>query len=273
MAERTSPDIEAQILEGNRQGKSGQAMAAELGMSKSVVCRILKRHGIEAKIGRPAWLALDHTVFDSITPESAYWMGFLFADGTVGAYGDGAPTIRLDLAEKDRGHVEKFRSFLKSGHKIITVRHPTDGLIKTVRVSASLSVRSEQLVANLEARGLAKRCPDRTPTPEIENSTDFWRGMIDGDGTVRENVDRRGGGYRYASIMLCGHIPVLEKFQTFLLRRGISANIIDTTSGIFQIRMMGASALTLIRDLYENAVVALDRKLETARGIMESHSR
>lgn len=156
----------------------------------------------------------------------------------------------------------------KSEHTISRIVHKKsygDG------VSASFRVRSEKLVAALAARGMAKKKPDRVPNREIEDSPDFWRGAVDADGTVRMAEDKNG--YEYASIMLCGHIPMLEKFQKFLEHRGITSTITDTTSGIFQVRLMGTGAVKVIRVLYENAEVALDRKLATAREILNEQQQ
>ena len=260
--------------------KGVRGTATALRMSPSTVTRIVHAHGITPPTGRPRTCKLDHDAFNMITPESAYWIGFLFADGCVADYGDGAPQIILDLAEKDRGHVEKFRTFLKSTHKIITVTHkkgtiPQRGKENSIikeRRSCAFRIRSKQIALDLLARGFSKKGPDRAPTPDLENSTDFWRGVVDGDGTVRVHTDPRRG-YRFAHVILCGHLPLLESYIVFLQQKGVFANITNTTSGISQGRLMGAPAAIMIRALYENATVALDRKLKNACEALRLHSR
>ena len=45
--------------------------------------------------------------FDKInTEEKAYWLGFLYADGSISSKED---KIELGLAEKDLHHIEKFK--------------------------------------------------------------------------------------------------------------------------------------------------------------------
>ena len=54
--------------------------------------------------------------FETIdTEEKAYWLGFLYADGSVGSKDD---RVELGLAEKDFHHIEKFRDFIGINNKI-----------------------------------------------------------------------------------------------------------------------------------------------------------
>jgi len=56
------------------------------------------------------------TQFEHIdTEEKAYWLGFLYADGSVGSKED---KIELGLAEKDLHQIEKFRNFMGISNKI-----------------------------------------------------------------------------------------------------------------------------------------------------------
>ena len=56
------------------------------------------------------------TNFEKIdTEEKAYWLGFLYADGSVGSKED---KIELGLAEKDLKHIEKFKTFMNINNKI-----------------------------------------------------------------------------------------------------------------------------------------------------------
>ena len=54
--------------------------------------------------------------FENIdTEEKAYWLGFLYADGSVGSAED---KIELGLAEKDLKQIEKFKECLGLKNKI-----------------------------------------------------------------------------------------------------------------------------------------------------------
>lgn len=274
LSRECTPEQQEIVLSALHSGKSGREAAALSGMSPSAVSNIVRRHDIKTKKGRRPSCEIDHTVFDTITPESAYWIGFLFADGCItDGGGAGAPQLMLGLASKDRGHVEKFRAFCKSTHAIIDKTYDSclpGASTPTVRYSSSFSVRSQKYADALRRWGMiAKKGVLRCPSKEIENSADFWRGCIDGDGTVRVVKDHKGHDYRYASLILCGHMPLLESYQAFLMRHNTFANITDTSSGIFQIRLMGSGAYGMIKLLYENASVALDRKAASAKEVLE----
>lgn len=267
-------DSEEQIIEAAKNGTTGRELAKMFGVCPSTISNIFRKHSFKPPTGRRPTCELNHAAFDTITPASAYWMGFLCADGSFQDHGPGtgAPQIVLGLARKDRSHIEKFRSFLGSTHTIRDTVHKTSkgyhdgkgGLASVFRV------RSKPLTEALARRGLVAKGAARFPTDEIADNPDFWRGEVDGDGTVYLSEHSKvQGTYRYPGIFLCGHMPLLERYQAFLLRRGISANITDTASGIFQIRLIGSGALAVLRLLYGNATVALDRKLSIARDLLE----
>jgi hypothetical protein len=52
---------------------------------------------------------LNHEAFDIITDDAAYWIGFLFADGSVVRERKGAPMVQVRLSEVDRGQLVKLR--------------------------------------------------------------------------------------------------------------------------------------------------------------------
>ncbi len=259
---------ELQIIQACQEGQTAKSVAAAYGVAPSTLSTVLRKHGVKVHFGRPQHHTLNHNAFDTVTPESAYWMGFLFADGRVHWSSPGAAIVRLQLSIKDRKHVEKFRDFLGASHKINEAVHRNNFGVHNEGVvhSAAITVSSVQLAGALTRRGLVEK-QNRVPTRDVSGSRDFWRGAVDGDGTVRIATD--GKGYRYASIMLYGQIPLLEKFQSFLMKNKIIANITDTTSAIFQVRLMGAGALAATKLLYEDATVALDRKLEAAREVIQ----
>ena len=60
---------------------------------------------------------LNESSFDVLTEQSAYWIGFLIADGNI-CYKKGIPIIALHLKDIDLPHLHKFREFVGSSHKV-----------------------------------------------------------------------------------------------------------------------------------------------------------
>ena len=58
-------------------------MAEREGISRQTLAKYFKQLGVEI-VNKQNRLKFDNTVFDSIdTEEKAYWLGFIFADGTL----------------------------------------------------------------------------------------------------------------------------------------------------------------------------------------------
>jgi transposase-like protein len=234
-------------------------IADSLGVAPATVGRALREAGVKVPRKRRS-CTLNENAFDVLTPEAAYWCGFLFADGCLPRDQHGTQALSVNLAEKDRGHLEKLRSFLGSDHAITR--------ITTVRLiggpTVYYKVRSKHISDRLLALGMTKKTDDRAPCSELANSRDFWRGMIDGDGTVSRSEAV------YASIILHGHMPVLVAFQTWLSNQDLAEpHIAPASNGsaltprkqpIFRISAMGDKACGIIDTLYRNATIALDRK-------------
>jgi len=116
------------------------------------------------------------TNFEKIdTEEKAYWLGFLYADGSVGSKED---KIELGLAEKDLKHIEKFKSFMGVQNKIS---------YRAGSKSYRLSFRSKNCKADLIDKGCVPRkslilvWPTYEQVPK-ELMRHFIRGYFDGDG-------------------------------------------------------------------------------------------
>jgi transposase-like protein len=117
---RFSEAEKAEIIKLYSEGYSAPQIAKKLQTKHRFILTVLEKQGIPRRIdgtrkGGRRTHTLDESVFDTITEESAYWIGFLMADGCIGSK---KPVVSLCLADEDRHHVERFRSFLKSSHKI-----------------------------------------------------------------------------------------------------------------------------------------------------------
>jgi hypothetical protein len=190
-------------------GESIQQLADRCGIGPKAVVKILARAG--TKMRRPGRLAVVRDdAFDTITPESAYWIGFLMADGCVSDPSGRPKRISLGLQERDASHVEAFRSFLNSRNTIsisrqVAIRGGSEFLKHQFVVS------SDALADALARYGVGPRKSLTARVVGLEGNRDFWRGVIDGDGHIRE-----AAGGKSISVQLVGSEGMMRQFLDFV---------------------------------------------------------
>lgn len=216
--------------------------------------------------------ALDESAFDlPLTDEAKYWVGFLITDGCVSTtHGN---SVILALAPRDVEHLEKFRLFLKTDIPIsrnkgggICVIGSNRPMIR--KPSLRVSVSSKRLVETLTDLGVT---PRKTFTASAHNSlissVDFWRGVIDGDGSV--GICKNGSPF----ISVCGASTVLlgqfADFAGSVIGRRVKVSK-AVNDNVWQCALGGPTARTLAGVLYRSAKVFLDRKHAKALQVMVS---
>lgn len=124
--------------------------------------------------------------FDSLTTESAYWLGFLYGDGSVQRREGGTLRLRLCVAEEDEAHLRKFRNALGSTHSVTRQEDERDGCQSTVRVN----IQNDHLTSRLVELGLTpdKTFGDSLPDLDTEHRRHFVRGLFDADGHVGDSL-------------------------------------------------------------------------------------
>jgi transposase-like protein len=245
-------------------GHSTRDIAVALGHGKSTVNRVIARHGGELRqmtgTERPDF-------FDMInTPEKAYWLGFLAADGCVVAtvaHPEGSH-ISVRLAGRDKAHLAKLKEALEATASVL------DGVVNGFgkpTASANLNVGSRRLTEALLALGVG---PRKSATVEPWNGSadlmpHYWRGLFDGDGSIA----RKGEGLW--TMFLCGSEACVRGFTVWAHGIcGTSATPYFNT-GCWYVSISGRHQVAkLTRAMYGDAPVSLDRKQERADLIMEA---
>ena len=131
--------------------------------------------------------------FDTIeTPNQAYWLGFIFADGWI-CKNEKVRTYELgiELQSGDRLHLEKFNKELGGVHQI-KERHSEKYICnhkeKSITDSVVLRIYSKKIVEDLIKHGVVENKTKYSIFPKIDNYfLDFLRGYIDVDGCVYIN--------------------------------------------------------------------------------------
>jgi hypothetical protein len=257
-AEANAPAIMALYAEGH----STRAIGTMLGHGKSTVNALIVRHGgeIRRQVGadRPDF-------FDRIdTPEQAYWLGFLSADGCMVAterHPEGNH-LSVRLAACDKGHLVKLKTALGAHASILD--GISTGFGKPVP-SANLNVGSLRLADALVALGLGPRKSATVPpwNGPADLMPHFWRGLFDGDGSLAIK------GPDLWTVFLCGSEPCVRGFTAWAHElTGTTAKPYFRT-GCWYISISGRYQVPkLVRAMYADAPVSLDRKQERADAIL-----
>lgn len=255
---KTTEDQKAFIVKLYASGKTTVQIGQYLQVSPSTVNYWLHRCGVTLRGPRETSTRckLRHDALDELTPSAAYWIGFLFADGSVSYCGQSGK-VGLRVSERDRDHIVRLRTFLGSTHAISVGPAGNYGGYKS-RPSVHFTVTSARLAERLLTLGRYEGPIDDT----LIRSRDFWRGVIDGDGSL----GILASGYAYLGLV--GSRRLLEAFLLFLKSNGLGARMtIRPDKTIFQIATAGYIAEKIVVFLYGNATVALDRKAATAAKI------
>lgn len=261
-----SDEIKCLVCQKYKDGESGHQVAKEFGISTGYVYTILKLGGVPSRSLSEAnrKYSLDQSVFSNITEESSYWIGFLLADGCLGLQGGGAvKIIQVALKHSDKGHLEKLRVFLGTDHPI----YEHWGICNNKPYqSARLTINSKRIFDDLVYYGLKPRKSlDRNiKIKGLENDRHFWRGMVDGDGSIGIY---KYGKYKYPSFGLCaGSQKLLRQFLDFLPFTMIKN--VHPHKNIFRVEYAGSNAKKVISYLYSDCSIYLDRKMNIAQEVM-----
>ena len=241
------------LQELNSSGYTQKEMAKLLGVSRTTVQRNLKK----IKLSTPNYhnsIKFDNSVFDIIdTEEKAYWLGFLYADGSVGKTNN---NVELSLSVKDISHLEKFKKFLKT---------PKTIKVSTITVNNKQFERCRLIVTDKHLKQSLIKCgctPKKSLTITFPNKNiisenliyPFIRGYVDGDGSITFSKSGR------LELLIIGTKEFLEtvveifpEFHTLKKDKRWKGNT-------FYISISSDKADTVLTKLYKNASIYLDRK-------------
>lgn len=194
---------------------------------------------------------------DLNSEEFCYWLGFILADGCISKQDVGSDRFIIALNKKDRSHLVKLRKWLRSSHPIV---------YKPKRSCVELNIRSQNLCDMLRRFGITER-KSLTAIPDyrLVDNRHFWRGMIDGDGTMF--VDGRD---KLFHLGLLGTYDVCKRFWNFchsLNKSFQDVAICKSPWKGYSVRTSGRKAKFVARIIYKGATVVLARK----KKIVEVH--
>ena len=157
-------------------GKSTVSICKELHISRSRFSNFLKEEEVYVN-PIPQKKKINERIFQNIdNEEKAYWLGFLYADGSISK--GNRNDIELSLCLNDIHHLEKFKTFIGFGGKLI---------IDDFR--CRISFKNKNMKKDLMNKGCVpqKSLTIKFPSYDIvpkELIRHFIRGYFDGDGSI-----------------------------------------------------------------------------------------
>ena len=225
--------------------------------SKTAIWAQGERLGLKQNRNHPR-LAVNENYFKTWSPEMAYILGFILADGCIvkGIYKGYSDALKFGVQKRDIDILEKIKKELSSNHKISPSLN-----------AFHLGITSQIIVDDLKKLGIIYRKSLRENVPIVprEYIKDFIRGVIDGDGSI--HFDKRN----HPTISVCGGKNTITFIQnhflnTFNLYSKICSVKKDENSQfLFYIAYRSNSAKTLIDYLYTNSTLYIKRKFKLAQ--------
>ena len=250
---------------------SATQAAKQFKLTPTKFCLYLKELGIE-RPNKQNETKFNENIFDSInTEEKAYWLGFIWADGSIGSspLRDDVKSrydFELSLSEKDTSHLEMFNKFMEHKNNNVKVGKVTctsnGNKIETKR--CRWGIVNKHMWNTLNDYGCT---PNKSltlcfPNQSIFKSPDlirhFIRGYFDGDGSV--------GIYGELQKVQCSCLGTKDMIDNILLHSNLEVGKYHHDSrhaeNTLSFQMASHKALQFLHYIYKDATIYLDRKYE-----------
>lgn len=231
------------------EGVSTARISKELKISRSRFSSYLKNQGIKVNI-MPHKKKINDDIFEKIdSEEKAYWLGFLYADGSIssGKRND----IELSLQLSDKEHLQKFKDFIGFEGKLIV-----DDF--RCRVSFKNKKMKQDLIklGCTPRKSLTLTFPTEEQVPK-ELTPHFIRGYLDGDGCIvctekHQSIEILGTKNILEGICLNTNIPLERIYKTNCKSNDIFRLVTNKKEDV----------LTFCDYIYKNSNIYLERKFK-----------
>ncbi len=241
-----------------------QVKLSEEGLRKLLEEKNVLRTKQESARGGKSKAIINDNALDILTPEAMYWIGFLYADGHIAK---DRPRILLALSAIDKNHMQKFANFFGKDLNLMLIKGgmKSNGYISNDAYRVAFS--SQKIYDRLISLGFTHRKTyESIPNDILKYSRDFWRGVIDGDGSIYIN---KGALEKYdtPTLNLSGNEETIICFLNYVKNLGIEVKVSLERSKISSVLCevdLRAHDLVMntLNNLYKDSTVYLDRKYE-----------
>lgn len=245
-----SEDQVKYILTEYKNGSTIASLSKKFAASPSAIRALLRKNKVQLRGNKQGFERNENYFQDINSPDKAYWLGFLYADGCVHKN-----TNAISISSTDKEHLEKFRDAIGAKNKIVS---SIDNRFSKPATIYQFALKDRKLKEDLIRHGCT---PQKTLTinsiPNIPRDyiSHFIRGYYDGDGSLHFL-----NGVKNFRLSLLGNKGFLEEVQKEI---GTSASISQGTGKAMYFQIAGRHQVPKVLDyLYRNSheKIRLDRK-------------
>lgn len=235
-------------------GESATSIAKDLNVSVQVVLDRLHATDVEVVNSRvrDLYKNVDENFFSRKDEWSAYTYGLLLSDGCLSnkdaviiTLQESDTPVLASIAEKMGIHSRPKLSLKKSGEGY------------SPKVAGSISFSHPKLISDLRDLGMKERKSTREVAPEcFAFDRHFWRGMVDGDGSLF--MCKLKGPV----LTLCGSETICNQFLDYCktLVDGIKSTVRRHKGDLFAVKLTKNKCLPVVRHMYRDNQICLPRK-------------
>lgn len=253
-----------------KNNKSTLALDREYNMGKGYFSRQFKKYNLKMKTHSEATRKynVNHNYFENIdTPEKAYWLGFIYADGYI-TTSNTTKRIGISLAIKDKNHLNNFSKCVESNYPIREYKVISG--FKTGIKYCRVIINSNKMFDDLRKLGVVENKSLILKPPSIPKDLIkyFILGYFDGDGSIciKNHYNRNTKDWNFS---LCG----TEEMLNFIMDYFIENNLVMKRNKLYkkhkdslvcQIAYGGNNVERILTHLYNgfNVKICLKRKYE-----------
>lgn len=190
---------------------------------------------------------LNESLFDELNECSAYWLGFLYADGYVRMKDGKSGELKIKLKDTDKSHIEKFLND-------INCQKPIKCGVENKSKFCSVTIYSNHLIKRLFDLGCVNNKTQKIRLPKLEEPlmSHFIRGYFDGDGSIFK-VKNRPNSF---TISICSNVEFNNNLIDYL---GYGTSYHSENYSVVKINKI-VDVIKFKNYIYTNAKTLLERK-------------
>jgi hypothetical protein len=250
-------------------GATLEAIIAKHRVCEGTIKRILAAQSVPLRAR-----TLREDYFDAWTPNSAWLLGYIWADGSVSIGKRGNLRVSFCCVDSDAQLLHDIRRELQDETPVTVVASTPNAVVPRARPQARFRVSSAKMGAKLISLGVVPNKSNTDPLmPSVPDEflNHFARGVLDGDGSVVVSVN-----HKHLVQFVGSHRFMAEFVRRVVAAAGVTERVPRADSDCAKIARAvwggRADALKLLRWMYPPGdYLALARKREKASHILTTY--